>query len=50
MTGEIDFLSLLDSERMLLELRISLAERISDVEMRIAELEAAAGHDPAGME
>jgi cobalt-zinc-cadmium efflux system outer membrane protein len=50
MTGEIDFLSLLDSERMLLELRISLAERISDVEMRIAELEAAAGLDPAGAE
>lgn len=47
MAGEIDFLSLLDSERMLLEFRISLAEKISEVEKRIAELEAAAGYDPA---
>jgi len=50
MTGELDFLSLLDSERMLLELRISLAEKISEVEKRIAELEAAAGTGPAGAE
>ncbi len=46
LTGEIDFLSLLDSERMLLELRISLAEKISEVEKHIAELEEAAGYDP----
>ena len=45
LTGEIDFLSLLDSERMLLELRISLAEKISEVERHVAELEAAAGYD-----
>lgn len=49
-TGEIDFLSLLDSERMLLELRISLAEKVSEVEKRVAELEAAAGYDPGGTE
>jgi cobalt-zinc-cadmium efflux system outer membrane protein len=46
LTGEIDFLSLLDSERILLELRISLAGKISEVEKHIAELEAAAGYDP----
>jgi cobalt-zinc-cadmium efflux system outer membrane protein len=49
-TGEVDFLSLLDSERMLLELRISLAEKVSEVEQRVAELEAAAGYGPAGTE
>ncbi len=46
LTGDIDFLSLLDSERMLLELRISLAEKISEVEKHVAELEAAAGYGP----
>jgi len=46
-TGEVDFLSLLDSERILLELRISLAEKVSEVEKRVAELEAAAGYGPA---
>jgi cobalt-zinc-cadmium efflux system outer membrane protein len=50
MTGELDFLSLLDSERMLLELRISLAEKISEVETRVAQLEEAASTGPAGTE
>ena len=47
LTGEIDFLALLDSERTLLELRISLAEKRAEVEKLVAGLEAAAGYDPA---
>ncbi len=47
MTGEIDFLSLLDSERLLLALRIALAERKAEVEIRIAELEAVVGRELA---
>ncbi len=47
LTGEIDFLSLLDSERLLLGLRISLAERKAQVEIHIAELEAIVGSELA---
>jgi cobalt-zinc-cadmium efflux system outer membrane protein len=43
MAGEVDVLSLLDSERLLLELGIALAERRADVEKRIAELESMVG-------
>jgi cobalt-zinc-cadmium efflux system outer membrane protein len=49
-TGEIDFLSLLDSERLLLGLKITLAERRAEVEIRIAELETVVGRELAGGE
>ena len=39
-TGDVDFLYLLDCERLLLELRITLAERKADVETKIAGIEA----------
>jgi len=45
LTGVMDFLSVLDSERLLLALRITLAERKAEVEIRIAELEAIVGRD-----
>jgi outer membrane protein TolC len=45
MTGEVDFLSVLDSERLLVELGISLAERKAEVERRIAEIEALVGRE-----
>jgi cobalt-zinc-cadmium efflux system outer membrane protein len=42
-SGEVDFLRLLDGERTLLELGLALAERRTEVEKRIAELEFAVG-------
>jgi outer membrane protein TolC len=39
MAGDVDFLNLLDSERLLLELRISLAEKKAEVEKEIAMIE-----------
>lgn len=50
LTGDMDFLSLLDSERLLLALRIALAERKAEVEIRIAELESIVGRELAGSE
>ena len=44
-TGEVDFLSVLDSEVMLLELQISHAEKTAELERTIAALEEAAGAD-----
>jgi cobalt-zinc-cadmium efflux system outer membrane protein len=42
-SGEVDFLQLLDSERILLELGLELAERKAEVEEYLAELEFAVG-------
>jgi outer membrane protein TolC len=45
MSGEVDFLYLLDSLRLLLELRITLSEKRADVEKMISEIEALVGRD-----
>lgn len=41
--GDVDFLYMLDSERILLELRIALSDRKAEVEKRIADIEAVVG-------
>lgn len=49
-TGEVDFLSVLDSEVLLLELQISHAEKTAKLERKIAEIEEMAGSDLVSIE
>ena len=45
MSGDVDFLYLLDGERLLLELKLTFAERKAEVEKRIAAIEAHIGRE-----
>jgi cobalt-zinc-cadmium efflux system outer membrane protein len=49
-TGEVDFLSVLDSNVLLLELQISYIEKTAELERKIAELEEATGSDIVPLE
>lgn len=49
-TGEVDFLSVLDSNILILELQISHAEKTAELERKIAALEEMAGSDLVSIE